>query len=453
MSRLDELIKELCPNGVEYKRFYEVAQYVRGVTYGKGQEINNGGDGYKLLRANNITLSSNTLNFDDVKVISRQVHVKDSQMLKKGDILICAGSGSKEHIGKVAYISKNMNYTYGGFMGVIRTKQDIMQSSFMFHILTGSMFKRHLKKVSGASSSTINNINNDTWRNFKLPVPPLEVQREIVRILDNFTLLTAELTAELTARRKQYEFYRDKLLTYGNDRGGNMGKFDELIEKMCPNGVEYKTLSELFNTRNGYTPSKSNPKFWEKGTIPWFRMEDIRENGRILSSALQYVSESAVKGSPFPANSIIVATSATIGEHALITVPSLANQRFTYLMLKEQYKDVFDIKFLYYYCFKLDDYCKKCLNQGNFASVDMKKFIKFAFPLIPLEVQQRLVNVLDNFESFCSDLNIGLPAEIEARQKQYEYYRDALLTYAATGKTILTDRQTDRQTDSQTDRR
>lgn len=167
-----------------------------------------------------------------------------------------------------------------------------------------------------------------------------------------------------------------------------MSRLDELIQELCPNGVEYKTLSDLFNTRNGYTPSKSNPEFWENGTIPWFRMEDIRENGRILSSALQYVSERAIKGSPFPANSIIVATSATIGEHALLTVSSLANQRFTYLMLKEQYKDVFDIKFLYYYCFKLDDYCKECLNQGNFASVDMKKFSKFTFPLVPLEIQR-----------------------------------------------------------------
>ena len=76
-------------------------------------------------------------------------------------------------------------------------------------------------------------------------------------------------------------------------------------------------LSELFNTKNGYTPSKSKPEFWANGTIPWFRMEDIRENGRILSKATQYVSKDAIKGSPFPENSIIVATSATIGEHAL----------------------------------------------------------------------------------------------------------------------------------------
>lgn len=158
-----------------------------------------------------------------------------------------------------------------------------------------------------------------------------------------------------------------------------MSRLEELIQQLCPDGVEYMPLSELFFTRNGYTPSKSNPEFWNEGSIPWFRMEDIRENGRILSDSSQYISEKAVKGQVFPENSIIVATSATIGEHALVTVPSLANQRFTYLVLKEQYQDLFDIKFLFYYCFKLDEYCKANLNQGNFASVDMKNLQSLSF--------------------------------------------------------------------------
>jgi type I restriction enzyme S subunit len=204
-----------------------------------------------------------------------------------------------------------------------------------------------------------------------------------------------------------------------------MNKLDELLTKLCSKGVEYKSVSELFNTRNGYTPSKSHSKYWKNGTIPWFRMDDIRENGRILSRATQYVSESAVRGTPFPANSIIVATSATIGEHALIKVPSLANQRFTYLMLKEEYNTRIDIMFVYYYCFKLDEYCKVCLNQGNFASVDMKKFVKFKFPVPPLEVQREIVRILDSFTSLTSELT----AELTARKKQYDFYRDKLLTY------------------------
>lgn len=215
-----------------------------------------------------------------------------------------------------------------------------------------------------------------------------------------------------------------------------MSNLDELIERLCPDGVEYKTLTELFDTKNGYTPSKSKEEYWTNGTVPWFRMEDIRENGNILSKAIQYVSESAIKGSLFPADSIIVATSATIGQHALIKVPSLANQRFTYLVLKDEFKEQIDIMFIYYCCFKLDEYCKECLNQGNFASVDMKKFLKFKFPVPPLEVQREIVRILDNF----TFLTTELAAELAARQKQYEYYRDLLLTFKPNESTILNER-------------
>lgn len=212
-----------------------------------------------------------------------------------------------------------------------------------------------------------------------------------------------------------------------------MSRLDELIKELCPDGVEYKSIPELFDTKNGYTPSKSNNEFWENGTIPWFRMEDIREHGHILSEATQYVSEKAIKGKPFPADSIIVATSATIGEHALIKVPSLANQRFTYLIVKKDYAEKLNIKYVYYYCFKLDEYCKTCLKQGNFASVDMKRFAKFKFPVPPLEVQNEIVRILDNFTELTDELTAKLTAELTARQKQYEFYRDKLLDFGVLG--------------------
>lgn len=188
-------------------------------------------------------------------------------------------------------------------------------------------------------------------------------------------------------------------------------------------------LKELFNTKNGYTPSKNNSEYWDTYDIPWFRMDDIRENGRILNAAIQGVSTSAIKGNVFPVNSLIISTSATIGEYALITVDFLCNQRFTCLMIKDEYRDLFNTKFLYYYCHKLAIYCKNSLNQGNFASVDMTKFNDFEFPIISLEEQERIVSILDRFDSLCNDLSSGLPAEIEARKKQYEYYRDKLLKF------------------------
>ncbi|EJC6311151.1 restriction endonuclease subunit S, partial [Escherichia coli] len=191
--------------------------------------------------------------------------------------------------------------------------------------------------------------------------------------------------------------------------------------------------SKVFNLRNGYTPSKTKKEFWANGDIPWFRMDDIRENGRILGSSLQKISSCAVKGGKlFPENSILISTSATIGEHALITVPHLANQRFTCLALKESYADCFDIKFLFYYCFSLAEWCRKNTTMSSFASVDMDGFKKFLIPRPcpdnpekSLAIQSEIVRILDKF----SELTAELTAELNMRKKQYNYYRDQLLRF------------------------
>ncbi|WP_418934740.1 restriction endonuclease subunit S [Haemophilus sp.] len=199
------------------------------------------------------------------------------------------------------------------------------------------------------------------------------------------------------------------------------------LEKLLDGAeVEWKMLDEIFHLKNGYTPSKGVKEYWENGSIPWFRMEDIRENGRILNAALQKVSESAVKGGKlFPANSIIIATSATIGEHALITIPFLANQRFTVLSLKPEYIDKFNIYFLYHYCFTLDDWCQKNTTMSSFASVDMNGFRRFPIPIPPLSVQTEIVKILDALTALTSELT----SELTLRRKQYEYYREKLLSF------------------------
>jgi len=205
-----------------------------------------------------------------------------------------------------------------------------------------------------------------------------------------------------------------------------MSHLADLIKELCPDGVEYRRLDELFATRNGYTPSRSDASAWDSHDIPWFRMEDIRENGGILDRALTYISSSAVKnGVLFPENSLLVATSATIGAHALITVPHLSNQRFTSLRLKDEYRKYFDYRFLYYYCFVLDAFCLEHVNVSSFPSVDMRAFRSFKFPVVPLAVQREIVRILDQFTT----LEAELEAELEARRAQYEYYREQLLSY------------------------
>lgn len=189
-------------------------------------------------------------------------------------------------------------------------------------------------------------------------------------------------------------------------------------------------MSEVFEMKNGYTPSKAKPEYWTNGTIPWFRMEDIRMNGRILSDSIQHITPEAVKGGRlFPANSIIVATTATIGEHALIIADSLANQRFTNLSIRKSLIDELDMKFFFYYMFIVDEWCKNNTNTSGFESVDMAKFKKLMIPIPPMAEQRRIVAILDKFEVLINDISEGLPAEIAARRRQYEYYRDQLLTF------------------------
>ncbi len=186
-KRLKSLLQTLAPKGVEFRKLGDIGEYIRGVTYKKNQEINNLECGIKVLRANNITLS-NHLNFEDIKVINKNVKIRKEQYLKKNDILICAGSGSSEHIGKVAFINTDFDYVFGGFMGVIRIRE--VNSRFVYHIFTSNIFKQYLEK--SLNTTTINNLNANILQNFLIPIPPLEIQQEIVKILDQFLALTTD---------------------------------------------------------------------------------------------------------------------------------------------------------------------------------------------------------------------------------------------------------------------
>ena len=380
MSRLDELIKELCPNGVEYKELGEIVKSQRGKTITK-ELIKDG----------------------DIPVISggQKPPYYHNESNRKGEVITIAGSGA--YAGFVMYWDKPI-FVSDAFS--IECDKSYLNIKYIYYFLQNNQMKIYSLKKGGG----VPHVYFKDMQKFLVPVPPLEVQNEIVRILDNFTALTAELTAELTARKRQYSWYRDYLL-----------KFENKIKIM--------KLEDLFELKNGYTPSKSNSEYWENGDVNWFKIEDINSNGRVLSNSLEKVNKKGIKGKLFPENALIISTSATIGEYALITKEFLCNQRFTCLITKEEYKELILPMFLKHYAYILSKKCKENIKIGNFPSVDMDKFKKFSIALPPLEVQKRIVEVLDNFEKICNDLNIGLPAEIEARQKQYEFYRNYLLTF------------------------
>ena len=200
------------------------------------------------------------------------------------------------------------------------------------------------------------------------------------------------------------------------------------------NDGEWKadTMETIFDIKNGYTPSKSNPSFWDNGTIPWFRMEDIRKNGHILSDSIQHVTPAAVKNAGlFPAYSIIVATTATIGEHALIIVDSLANQRFTFLTKRKSFDNKLDMMYFHYFMFIIDEWCKRNTNAGGLLSVNMDSFKKLTIPYPSSLSEQKKI----------ADCFVSIDKDIEATKRKLELLKEhkkGLMQrlFPAKGKTI-----------------
>ena len=181
--------------------------------------------------------------------------------------------------------------------------------------------------------------------------------------------------------------------------------------------------------RNGYTPSKANPDFWEDGTIPWYRMEDIRDSGRKLNEAKQYVTKDAIKGGGlFEAGSFILATTATIGEHAVLIVDSLANQRFTNLKIRKSLSDSLLRDYLFYYLFVVDDYCKATTKTSTFPAVSMEllKNCHVVFPLV--QEQQAIVDYLDKK---CSEIDNVISAQ-QKRIALLQELKQSVITHAVT---------------------
>lgn len=395
---------------VEWKPLKDVAEYIRGVTYNKANESTNN-IGYKVLRANNITLSSNTLNFDDIKVIKFDTKVKSSQMLYKNDILISAASGSREHVGKVAFIYQDIDYYFGGFMGVIRCNNNV-NPRYLFHIFTSSIFQDYLNEV--LNSSTINNLNSKVMDSFRLPIPPLSVQTEIVRILDALTALTSKLTSELTLRRKQYEYYREKLLS------------EEELGKV---GFEWRTIDEISNKiSSGGTPTTSNNDYYDHGTIPWLRTQEV-DFKEIWDTNIKITEDGLNNSSAkwIPANCVIVAMyGATVGKTAINKIPLTTNQACANIEINDK---LACYRYIFHYLTSKYEYIKS-LGSGSQTNINAQIIKKLKVPVPPLKEQQRIVSILDKFETLTNSITEGLPLAIEQSQKRYEYYRELLLNFS-----------------------
>lgn len=277
-----------------------------------------------------------------------------------------------------------------------------------------NQYQELLSRKQGARGD----LNSSLILSLKIPLPPLEVQREIVRVLDHFTELTTELTTELAtelaARKKQYEYYRDQLLNKKRD------------------SVEWVSLSDLGKWSGGKTPSMAKTNYWDKGKIPWISSKDMKAS--TLVDTQDHITEQAIKEASMtisPKNCIAIVTRSGILKHtfpvAYVPFETTVNQDIKILSTNSNV--------LPRYAFHvIQGNSKGILNKtkkqgGTVDSLEFQKVLNYKVPLPSLEEQQRIVDILDRFDTLCNDLTAGLPAEIEARQKQYEYYRDKLLFF------------------------
>lgn len=269
------------------------------------------------------------------------------------------------------------------------------------------------------------------WSNAKItliPIPPLEIQEKIVQILDKFTdyvtELTSELTSELTLRKKQYSYFRDYLLNFDEDGSG--GANDKVYQ------VEWKTLGEVCDVRDG-THDSPNKKAFGKYLIT---SKNVK-NGSINFDSAYFISESDFdninKRSKVDIDDLLFTMIGTVGEIAHITEePDFAIKNVG--LIKTQSRILARYLLHYLQSTYAKDYISSNSSKGSQVFLGLGKLRNFPIPYVEPKIQSRIVQVLDNFDTVCHDLNIGLPKEIELRQKQYEYFREKLLTFVAEGE-------------------
>ena len=396
MSKLDELLRELCPDGVEYKKLVDAVSIERGKRVVRSQLSIRGK--YPVYQNSLTPLGYHT----------------DYNYNANTTFIIVAGAAGEIGFSDKAFWAADDCLT-------VVCPENVL-NRYIYHLLLNNQ-NQLASKVRKAS---IPRLSKSAIENLMIPIPPLDVQREIVRMLDSYTEsvveLQRQLTAELTARKTQYSFYREKLL-------------DKTEMKALM--VE---IANLGKWSGGKTPSMAEKKYWESGTIPWVSSKDVKQP--ILSDTIDHITNAAVDEASmtvYPAGSVAIVTRSGILRHTFpvtyIPFETTVNQDIKILVTKEGISSRYVSHALQAYGESIRRTTKK--QGGTVDSLDFQKVLAYKIPVPPIDVQDRIVNVLDNFEKICSDLNIGLPAEIEARQKQYEYYRDKLLTFVETGNTIL----------------
>ncbi len=404
MSKLNEMIHKLCPDGVEYKTLNEVATISRGGNFQKKDFVESGVPciHYGQIYTRYGLFADQTLTF-----ISEDT-AKKQKFAAKNDIVMAVTSENVDDVCKCVAWLGDGEVAVSGHAAIIHHTLDAKYLTYYFHT---EMFAAQKRKL--AHGIKVIEVTPDKLNSIKIPVPPLEVQREIVRILDSFTeqtnALEKELLAELAARKKQYEYYRDLLLTFGNVNDCSQNVKVERERESRAQAVRWLTLSEIadvfrgeYITQRGTTPGQIPVILG--GQEPAYYIDKSNHEGEIV---------------------VIARSGVSAGFVSYWNEPIFVTDGFGY----EAKSGIATPKFLYYVLKSIEPKLNAMKRGAGVPHVSGEALSKVELPVPSLDEQAHIVDILDRFDVLCNDISSGLSAEIEARRKQYEYYRDALLTF------------------------
>lgn len=399
MSQIDELLAKHCPEGVEFRSLAEITSKSVSIKWVSAADAS-----FKYIDLSSVDRITRQIG-DTVSVTAADAPSRARQIVRTGDVIFATTRPTQmrwavipeEYDGQIA----STGYC------VLRPDNDVILTNFLAHVLGTGTFSRYVEanQIEGNYPS----IPDSRVREFKVPVPPLEIQREVVRILDTFSKMEAELEAELEARKQQYEHYRQELMTSAQ-------------------AAKWSTLGDISSrVSTGATPKAGKPEYYRDGTIPWLRTGEVTF-GEVFDTEIK-ITDQALKEtgtSWIKENCVIVAISgATAARSAINKIPLTTNQHCCNLQIDES---LANYRFVFFWVSSKYEELKS-LGRGARSDLNTKIIKDFPIPVPSLEEQARIVGILDKFDALVNDLSVGLPAELAARRQQYEYYRDKLLTF------------------------
>ena len=389
MTYIDEMIKELCPDGVELREIDKCVDTVNSPIKLKRKDYHKEGAIAVVDQGEDFIAG----------------YIDTDKFLPQSEYVIFG-----DHSEHIKFIDFPFVQGADG-LKILKTKDGIVPK-YLYYCFCNFYHKEGSYKRHWSSAKTT-----------LVPIPHEKIQKEIVQILDKFTEYVTELTAELTLRQKQYNYFRDYLLNFDNDSSG--GANNKVYT------VQWKTLGEVCDVRDGTHDSPKKKNFGK-----YLITSKNIKCGSVIFENAYYISDEDFelinKRSKVDVDDLLFTMIGTVGEIAhIIDEPDFAIKNVGLIKTRDRIL----ARYLFHYL--QSSVAKKYIadnkSKGSQVFLALGKIRNFPIPYVPSDIQSRIVHVLDNFDTVCNDLNIGLPKEIELRQKQYEFFRDKLLTFTAEG--------------------